>query len=193
MKTQRLLALGCLALAFSSPALAQFRKEYTPQYLRAALGSIRHNTAIAVTGEFDVAHGLRDMKKYLEGDAYSRFTIKDPETGFEFTSMYCEHDSSVFKTLLAVRGRKVFAFHGQRQAGDEQENGFLATRLVFVREIKPEPEKKPPPKTTDGALRVVITDSKTGQRTVVANVVKGQPYEVDNLTVVVEDEPFPKP
>jgi len=192
MKTQRLLALGCLALALSSPALAQFRKEYTPQYLRAALGSVRHNTTMSVTGEFDAALGLRDMEEYLDGDAYSRFTIKDPETAFEFTSMYCEHGSTVFKTLLSARGRKVYTFHGQRQTGDDQEDAFFATRVIFVREIKPKPEKKPPP-TTDGALRVVITDSKTGQRTVVANVVKGQPYEVDNLTVVVEDEPSPKP
>ncbi len=189
MRISGLLSLGCLALVFSTSAMAQFRKEYSPQYLRAALGSVRHNTPISVTGEFDAERGLRDMERYLDGDAYSRFTIKDPETGFEFASMYCEHGSSVFKTLLEARGRKVFTFHGQRQTGDEQEHAFFASKVIFVREIKPEPGKKPSATT---ALRVTLTDTKTGQKTVVANVVKGQSYVVDDLTIVVEDEPGSK-
>lgn len=189
MKTGRILVLGCVTLALSLSATAQSRKDYSPQYLRAAIGSIRHRTPISVTGEYDAETGLKSMDGWLDDDPYSRFIVKDSKTGFEFKSMYCEHNSAVFKKLLATSGRKIFTFQGHKDTGDDQEDAFYATQLIFVEEIKPKPGEKPPGAAAGAALRVTITDAKTGNRTVLVNVVRGQAYVVDDLTVVVEDEP----
>lgn len=193
MRRQCMLWVGLLLFVFiSGEAAAQARKTYTPQYLRAAISSIRDRARVTVTGEFDAQRGLvATTESWLRGKGFSRFTVKDPDTGFAFDSMYCKHDSEAFEGLLNVGTRRVYRFHGYKDEGEQREDAVIVESVELVRDIKPEETVKAEAKP-DLRLRVTITDNASGVKTVLVNVIKGQVYRLEGLSVVVEDEPEAK-
>ncbi len=193
MKRQYVTWIALVILAGTgAPASAQTRKEYSPQFLRAAIGSIRDRSRVAVVGEFDASTGLKaTTQSWLRGKGFSRFTVKDPKTGFTFDSMYCHHESEAFRDLLNVSTRRVYRFIGQKDEGEEREDAVIVETVQMLSEIKPEEEQEQeaPEVKEDRPLRVTITDEETGTKTVLVNVVKGQVYKLEGLSLVIEDEP----
>ncbi len=191
-------AVAAAGLAGATLLWAQTR-DYTPSFLRAAISSIRDRTPVTVTGEYMSTRSLVEARgTYLRGKGYSRFFVRDTENGAIFESMYCEQDSKAFSDLLAAQGRKVYTFSGHKERGEMREDAVIVTRVEWLRDITEPPAATAAspllvaPAGAGGApkpLRVTITNHSTSNRTVVANVVRGQAYTVDNLTVIVEDEP----
>jgi len=180
---------GVFALGLALPASAQTRREYSPQYLRAAISTVNTRQRMTVTGEFDASQGLMaTTRSGLRGKGYSRFFVKDPKTGFAFESMYCHHESSAFKVLLHVNKRCLFEFYGHKDRGEEGEDAVFIDSVKLLSEIKPE-EETGEEEEKERPLRVTVTDTETGAKTVLVNVIKGQVYRLEGLSIVVEDEP----
>jgi len=181
---------AAFALGLALTASAQTRKEYSPQYLRAAISTVNTRQRMVIEGEFDISKGLMaTTQSGLRGKGYSRFWVKDKQTGFAFESMYCHHESEAFRTLLNVSKRCVFEFHGHKDRGEEGEDAVFVDSVKLLSEIKPEGEAEQKEEREERPLRVTVTDNETGAKTVLVNVVKGQIYRLEGISIIVEDEP----
>jgi hypothetical protein len=178
-----------LSAAVMPGAAEAQKKTVTVGYLRAAMASIRDRTSVTVRGEYVSREGLVGVTgRYMRGQPFSRFSIKDPSSRKTFGSMYCEHDTDAFNTLLETSGRRVFDFHGEKGTGEVGESAIIVRKVELVTDLEA-PDEDDKPGDGDGrTLRVTLTETATGNRTVLVNVVKGQVYKVADLTLVVEDE-----
>jgi len=169
------------------------RQELSVAYLRAAVNSLPDHQSVMIYATYLPEPGLvQAANRYIRGGSgYSRFSIKDPQSGAEFSSMYCSHDSKAFKDLISVTEPKTFRFYGYK---DDVEM-FLTG--IFVEAVEPyeEPivEKTPVSLAASrrGHYRITITDNVTSNRTVLADVTTGRSYVVGGVSISVEPEPTP--
>ncbi len=182
-----------LMMTFSHAGWAQ-KKALTAAYLKASIGAINDRSSVTILGEYLVDPGMVEAKgRGLRNKGFSRFSIRDPQTGISFNSMYCKQESDVFWTLLNTPSNTRFQFHGDKGRGENREGAVFVDRLKGVllpprqiaeRVAKVEPVVQPP-------LRITLTNEETGLRSVLTNVKHGVPVKVENLTILVEDEPLP--
>ncbi len=177
---------------FCGPAWGQRKKVLTATYLRASIGAIAARSSVTVKGEYLIDPGMVEARESgLRGKGYSRFSIRDPQTGAVFDSMYCKQESNVFWSLLKAEGNMPFTFHGEKGRGEEREGAIFVERVESVlltpsaiaRQISSaeEPEK--------GPLRVILVNEETGTRTVLTGIKRGTPVKAEGFTITVEDEP----
>lgn len=189
----RLIPITIVSLmVLSSVSFAQ-RQELSVAYLRAAINSLPDRQPVMIYATFLPDPGLvQAANRYIRGGSgYSRFSIKDPQSGAEFSLMYCSHDSRAFKDLITVNEPKTFRFYGYK---DDVEM-FLTG--IFVETVEPYEEPIVEKKTASssasrtGHIRITITDNVTSNRTVLADVTTGRSYVVGGVSISVEPEPAP--
>lgn len=165
-------------------------RDVTVKFLRAAVASLNERENVTVEGVYTASDGLNEPRDpYLREKGFSRFAIKDPESGVTFDSMYADHDSSAFRELLKVKEKQTFIFSGYKARG-----GSLDNDVVYVTSVKAVPNREEekgsaPPPSPPSTYRVTIFDSRTTNRTVIANVQLGRTYTVSGIQLTVEEEP----
>jgi hypothetical protein len=173
------------------PAWGQ-KKVLSAAYLKASIGAIDDRRSVTIRAEYLVDPGMTQAEGWrLRNKGYSRFSIRDPQTGAVFESMYCKQESDVFWELLNAEGNKELTFHGEKGSGEDREGAIFVSRIDSVlltptavaRRIANAKE----PETTP--LRVTIVNEETGTRTVLTGVKRGTPVKVEGLAITVEDEP----
>ncbi len=162
-------------------------KEVTVSFLRGAAGSLADRAAVTLEAVYVPEPGLVEAKgRNLKGKGFSRFTVRDPQSQGTFTSVYCSQDSRVFKELVEIEGAKMVRLSGYKDYGEDKEAALFVTGV----EVLNSPVKlvNADGASPGGTFRVIIKDSTSGNRTVVANVVTGKVYKVDNLSLSIEAE-----
>jgi hypothetical protein len=169
-------------------ALAQ-QKEVSVAYLRAAMSSLSDRASIVVYATYLPDPGLVEAYgRYLRGKGYSRFSIKDPQTGAEFASMYCAHDSKAFKDLISVTTPTTFRFYGYKDNVETTQSGIFVESVEPYKEVPPEERPSTAPATAASRFRVTVTDNATSNRTVLADVKLGQSYNAAGVTLRIDSE-----
>jgi hypothetical protein len=180
-------SLGFLALGVILPGLVSAQtKDISVAYLRAAVGTIGDRSAVQLNAAFQPDPGLVEATgNYLRGKGYCRFSVKDPQSGVGFTSMYCRQDSPAFKELINP-GAKTYRMSGYKDYGEQNEPSVFVTGVVAL------PEKGGKAGEDKGrTFRVIIRDNGSSNRTELANVVLGQTYSVAGITLQIEAETAP--
>lgn len=182
---------GC-AVLFAGLMLLPFgiqgqTKEVTVPYLRGAAGALADRATVTLEAVYKSEPGLVEATgRNLKGKGYSRFTLRDPQSQGTFTSLYCLQDSRVFKELVGIEGTKMVRISGFKDYGEDKEAAIFVTGV----EVLDVPVKlvNADGASSGGTFRIIIKDTTSGNRTVVANVVTGKVYKVDNLSVSIEAE-----
>lgn len=180
---QRLIGFLIMGVVFPVVVLGQ-TKEISVAYLRAAVGAIGDRSSVQLNAVFLPDPGLVEATgNYLRGKGYSRFSVKDPQSGVVFTSMYCRQDSPAFRELINP-GSKVYRMSGYKDSGEQNEPSIFITGVVALPEkggrVGDEKSR---------TFRVIIRDNASSNRTELANVVLGQAYSVAGMTIQLEAEP----
>lgn len=185
-----LLVITILATGLTSSTWAQ-KKVITASYLRASIGAIDERSSVTIRGEYLLSPGMVEAAgRGLRNKGFSRFTIRDPQTGAQFDSMYCKQESDVFWQLLKTKENTAFTFHGKKGRGENREGAIFIDRLENVlltpaaiarRVANTEPAPLP-------QLRITILNKETGLRTLLTNISRGESVMVDDLIITVEDE-----
>jgi hypothetical protein len=179
-----------LLLCRATPARG---KDVSVRYLRAAIGSIRDRAPLSFVAEYSAADGLTEVRhSYLRGKGFSRFTVRDPESGFTFDQVYCQKNAAVFRTLIELQEDTLYRFQGYKEQGEERADAVFVTSIEPVRSREAESLRAAEtagPKT----YRLVLTDHITSNRTVLVNIELGKRYNLMGTTVVVEEEPPARP
>ena len=173
------------------PAWGQ-KKVLSAAYLKASIGAIDDRRSVTIRAEYLVDPGMTQAEGWrLRNKGYSRFSIRDPQTGALFESMYCKQESDVFWELLKAEGNKELTFHGEKGSGEDREGAIFVSRIDSVlltpRAVARRIANVKEPETTP--LRVTIVNEETGTRTVLTGVKRGTPVKVEGLAITVEDEP----
>jgi len=186
------LCVAVLVLGLAHGAWAQ-KKVLTAAYLRASIGALDERSSVIVRGEYLIDPGMiQSDGRALRNKGYSRFSIRDPQTGIQFSSLYCKQESDVFWALLKADANKLFTFYGEKGRGEQREGAIFVDRLEAVL-MTPEEianrGQEDAATSDEKPLRITITKDESGTRTVLTNVQRGSEVKVEGLTIVVEDEP----
>ena len=180
---RRVFGFLIMGVVFPVVVLGQ-TKEISVAYLRAAVGTISDRSSVQLNAVFLPDPGLVEATgNYLRGKGYSRFSVKDPQSGVVYTSMYCRQDSQAFRELINP-GAKTYRMSGYKDSGEQNEPSIFITGVLAL------PEKGGKVGDEKGrTFRVIIRDNASSNRTELANVVMGQAYSVAGITLQIEAEP----
>ena len=172
------------------------KKVLTAAYLRASVGALDERSSVVVRAEYLGSPGMVAAEgRGLRNKGFSRFSIRDPETGAVFDSMYCKQESDVFWRLLKSKTDALLVFRGEKSRGEDREDAIMVDRLENVllspSEVAARVAKEEPVEVKQPQLRVTLVDEETGVRTVLTHIERGTPVRVDGLMIVVEDETPP--
>ena len=180
------------SLLYSRSAWGQ-KKVLSAAYLKASIGAIDDRRSVSIRAEYLIDPGMAQAEGWrLRNKGYSRFSIRDPQTGALFESMYCRQESDVFWQLLRAEENTVFTFHGDKGSGEDREDAIFVDRVdsvlltptAIARRIADQDEQEAAP-----PMRVTIVNEETGTRTVLTGIKRGTPVKVEGLTITVDDEP----
>lgn len=188
MKRQvRYLVVIMIFVAGLVPDAAAQGRNVSVAYLRAALNSLPDRGSVSFTAEYSGREGLKQASgSYLRNKGFSRFTVRDPETGLTFNSIYCEQGSAVFNELLKVTGTRRFNFQGHKGTGEGREDAIFVTSAEPVR--LPRDERVEEEEEEEKTYRVTIVDHATSNRTVMVNVELGKEFNLMGATLLIEEE-----
>jgi len=173
-------------LILPSGAAAQ-TKDVTVSFLRAASGSLPDRATVSFDAVFNADQGLVEAQGWnMKGKGLSRFSVKDPQSSVIFQNLYCNQDSKAFKELIKLSGTRIVHITGYKGDGERDEPFIFVTSI----EVLPTPVKMITEEKRDATntFRIVLKDNVSGAKTILANVVPGQSYTVDNLTLSLEPE-----
>lgn len=181
-----------IASLLGSPAWGQ-KKVLSAAYLKASVGAINNRSSVTVRAEYLIDPGMVEAEGWqLRNKGFSRFSVRDPNTGVVFESMYCKQESDVFWRLLKAQENVELTFRGEKGSGEDREGAIFVDRVDSIL-LTPHAIAQRIAKTDKadegGALRVSIVNDETGMRTVLTNVKRGTPVKVEGLTITVENEP----
>ena len=205
MQRQIAMIISLCACAVVSVAQQPARsgREVTVAYLRAAIGSIRNGDRLRLSAEYDADYGLLEAnERYLRGKGYSRFSIVDPKTGVRFSNMYVDQDTDAFRTLLDLKDDTRVTLYGYKGRGEEKDPAMIVTSVRIEADNRKPGEKDdarspvavagrtPEADATDGKgkYRVIITDLRSTNRTVLVGVELGKDYNVLGTAIRIERE-----
>lgn len=178
---------GLAMMMIPIAGLAQTR-EVSVSYLRAAASSLPDRATVSFDAIFVAEQGMIEPQAWnMKGRGLSRFTVKDPQSAVLFANMYCPQDSRAFKELIKLDSSRPIRITGYKADGENNQPSIYATavEVLPLPEVRKGDDKAPAPKT----LRITLKNANSGTRTILANVVPGKSYTVDDLTLTVETEP----
>ena len=176
------------ALLFTLPpgASAQTR-DVTVSFLRGAASSLPDRATVSFDAIYVAEQGLIEPRTWnMRGRGLSRFSVRDPQAPVIFSNLYCNQDSKAFKELVKLDSDRLVRITGYKSDGEGNQASIFATAVeVLAPPATPAGELKPANSKT---FRIVLRDTAAGSKTVLANVVTGKTYTVDNLTLTLEAE-----
>jgi len=173
-------------LAIPVGVLAQ-AKDVTVSYLRAAGSSLADRDTVSFDAIFVSSQGMAEPTTWnMRGRKLSRFSVRDPQSGVVFPNMYCSQDSKAFKELIKLDGDKAIHITGYKAEGELHEVSIYVNSV----EVIPTPTATIPVAQTETGktFRVILKDTASGTKTILANVVPGKTYTVESLTLTLEAE-----
>jgi len=162
-------------------------KQVTVAFLMAAASSLPDHADVSFNAIYDVQRGMVEPKSWnMKGRGLSRFSLKDPHSQVVFENVYCAQDSKPFKELVNLESNKMIHVSGYKDSGENNQASIYVTSVEVVPDpVVPAPEEKA---AITGSFRVILKDTVSGTKTVLANVVPGRTYAIDNLVVTLEVE-----
>ena len=172
---------------FTTPGAKAEGRQVTVAFLRAAASSLSDRATVSFDAIYDVQRGMVEPKSWnMRGRGLSRFSLKDPQSQVVFENVYCAQDSKAFKELVNLESNKMIHVSGYKDSGENSQASIYVTSIEVTSDpVASAPEAKA---AFTGSFRVILKDSVSGTKTVLANVVPGRAYAVDNLVVTLEAE-----
>ena len=162
-------------------------KEVTVTFLRAASGSLPDHATVSFDAVYNSDQGLVEAQGWnMRGQGISHFSLKDPQSSVIFPNFYCSQDSKAFKELIKLNGTKLVHVTGYKGDGERNETAIYITGLEVLQ--TPIPVITEEQNSATNTFRVIIKDTASGSKTILANVIPGKSYTVDTLTLTVEPE-----
>ena len=172
--------------------VSAIQKTVTVQYLNAALGTIEMRDRVSVTAVYVGSEGMEEaVKGTLRNKGLSRFYIKDQVSGAVFSFMYCDINSSAFKTLININtDDKAFVFECVKSQGEGRRGALIVKSIRAVRKGATQSVAVSGPAASGTAAnkyRIIMIDQATSNRTVTADITLGEKYDIMGHTIIIED------
>ncbi len=167
-------------------------QDVSVKYLVAALGTLKIRDRISVTALYVGSDGMEEaVRGPLRNKGLTRFYIKDPASSAVFDLMYCEVGSAVFKTLIDINDdTKAFVFKGVKMQGENNRGSIIVKSVRIARNV-PKPVSVNGPAATGSTVpdkfRIIMINQATSNRTVTADVVLGEKYDIQGNTVIIQN------
>ncbi len=167
-------------------------QDVSVKYLIAALGTLKIRDRISVTALYVGSEGMEEaVRGPFRNKGLTRFSIKDTTSSSVFDLMYCEVGSSVFKALININDNtKAFVFEGVKMQGENNRGSIIVKSVRIVRNV-PKPVSVNGPaatgSTTPDKFRIIMINQATSNRTVTADVVLDEKYNIQGNTVIIQN------
>lgn len=191
LSRKRILVFMAGMLCMSTIVALAVHKDVTVKYLNAALGSLQIRDRVSVTAFYVGSEGMTEaVRGPLRNKGLTQFYIKDPASSAVFELMYCDVESSIFKTLIKINNdTTAFVFEGIKTQGSDSRGAILVKSIRQTRNIPKAVTISGPASVNSSPdkYRIIMIDQATSNRTVTVDVELGKKYDIMGNTIIIED------